>query len=209
MNWRKISLYILLSFAISWAVALVMRLAHVDMGTIPGKILIAVLYMPGPALATFVIQKFIYKEGFSQYGWTFDKMAMKWILLTPLLFLALTFLTLAIIGLFGNTQLIHEFGQLDFSQESFNLRIKEIVGAGIDVSKMRMPHIPPYLLFIVMLVVGIAAGATANLPFMFGGGIWLAWPVAEGNTAFRFSESKWFYRACMGHMALACDSYGA
>ena len=89
MNWRKINLYILFSFAFSWTVALIMALAHINLGSILGTVLLAGLYMPGPALATFVIQKYIYKEGFKQYGWTFNKKAIKWILFTPLLFVLL------------------------------------------------------------------------------------------------------------------------
>jgi hypothetical protein len=56
-----------------------------------GTIFLAGLYMPGPALATFVIQKYIYKEGFKQYGWAFEKTAIKWILFTPFFFLLLLY----------------------------------------------------------------------------------------------------------------------
>ena len=62
MNWKKISLYILFSFAFSWTVALIMMLAHIKLGSITGMIFLAVLYMPGPALATLIVQKFIYKS---------------------------------------------------------------------------------------------------------------------------------------------------
>ncbi|MGC3945487.1 MAG: CPBP family intramembrane metalloprotease [Chryseolinea sp.] len=169
MNWKKIWLYILFSFAFSWTVALFMALADVDVNSTIGMILLAGLYMPGPAVATFIIQRIIYKKGFKEYGWTFDKKAVKWILLfTPLIFLALTLLTFAIIGLFGSTHLIPEFGQIDFSQASFNLRLKELASTKIDIEKVEIPEIPPQLLFIVMLVQGIIGGSTINLPFMFG-----------------------------------------
>src|SRR5258707_15517418 len=97
MNWKKIYLYILFSFAFSWTVALVMQLAHIKYGSIPSIVIVAGLYMPAPALATFIIQKFIYKEGFKKYGWKFDKKAIKWILFTPLIFIALTLFS--VIGL--------------------------------------------------------------------------------------------------------------
>jgi membrane protease YdiL (CAAX protease family) len=168
MNWRKINLYILFSCAFSWTVALIMTLAHINLGSILGTVLLAGLYMPGPALATFIIQKYIYKEGFKQYGWTFDKKAIKWILFTPLLFLALTILTFAIITLFGNSHLIPQFGQLDFTQENFNLRLRELASAKIDLDKVKFPNIPPLLGFVAMLGQGIIAGSTLTLPFMFG-----------------------------------------
>jgi uncharacterized protein len=168
MNWKKINLYILFSFTFSWTVALIMALAHVKLGSILGTVLLAALYMPGPALATFIIQKFVYKEGFKQYGWTFDKKAIKWILFTPLLFLALTLLTFAIIALFGNTHLIPQFGQLDFTQENFNARLMELASSSMDIDKIELPDIPPKLLFIAMLAQGIIAGSTISLPIMFG-----------------------------------------
>lgn len=168
MNWKKINLYILFSFAFSWTIALIMQLAHVNIGSIPGTILLAVFYMPGPALATFVIQKFIYKEGFRQYGWSFDKKAIRWILLTPIIFLTLTILTFVIIGLLGNTHLIPEFGQIDFAQENVKLRLKEFASSKIDIDKVDIPEIPPKLLFIAMLAQGIIGGSTISLPFMFG-----------------------------------------
>lgn len=127
MNWKKINLYILFSFAFSWTVALIMAIAHVKLGDILGTILLASLYMPGPALATFVIQKYIYRKGFRQYGWTFHTKAIKWILFTPLFFLALTILTFSIIGLFSNTHLIPQFGQLDFTQENFNAELLQVL----------------------------------------------------------------------------------
>jgi len=168
MNWGKINLYILSSFAFSWTIALIMALVHINLGSILGTVFLAGLYMPGPALATFVIQRYIYKEGFKQYGWTFDKKAIKWILFTPLLFLALTILTFAIIALLGNSHLIPQFGQLDFTQENFNLRLRELASGKIDINKVEIPNIPPLLGFFAMLGQGIIAGSTLNLPFMFG-----------------------------------------
>src|SRR5260221_10305029 len=124
MNWKKITLYILFSSAFSWIVALLMALAHVNLGSILGTVLLAGLYMPAPALATFIIQKFIYKEGFKNYGWTFDKKAIKWILFTPLIFIALTLFS--VIGLLGNSNLITQFGHIDFSQQNLNSHLKEL-----------------------------------------------------------------------------------
>jgi hypothetical protein len=168
MNWKKVSLYLLLSSAFSWTVALIMALANVSLGSITGMVLLAALYMPAPALATFVIQKYIYKEGLKQYGWTFDKKAIKWILFTPLLFLALTLLTFATIALLGNTHLIPQFGELDFSQEHFDLRLRELASGKIDLDNVEFPQVPPLLGFFAMLGQAVIAGSTLSLPFMFG-----------------------------------------
>ena len=168
MSWKKIGLYIIFSFAFSWTIALGMALTHIKLSSIVGTLLLAGLYMPGPALATFVIQKYIYKEGFKQYGWTFDKKAIKWILLTPLLFLALTILTFAIVGLLGNTHLIIGFGELDFTQEHFNLKLRELARDKIDLDTVEFPIIPPVLAFFAMLTQATIGGSTISLPFMFG-----------------------------------------
>jgi membrane protease YdiL (CAAX protease family) len=168
MNWKKINLYILFSCAFSWTVAIFMVLAHVNIGSILGTILLAGLYMSAPALSTFVIQKYIYKEDFKQYGWTFDKKAIKWILFTPLLFLALTALTFTIIALLGNTHLVPQFGELDFTQENFDQRLRELASGKIDLETIEFPHVPPVLGFFAMLGQAIIAGSTLSLPFMFG-----------------------------------------
>ncbi len=168
MNWKKIILYILFSFGFSWAIALAMKLFHVEYGGISSTILIGGLYMAGPAIATFIIQKFIYKEGFKQYGWTYDKKNFKWILYTPLIFLVLILLTFLTIVLLGNTNIIPLFGQVDFSQGNFDLQLRKLMEGKIDISKVKIPPIAPWLLFLLSLVQGIIAGVTVNLPFMFG-----------------------------------------
>jgi membrane protease YdiL (CAAX protease family) len=169
VNWKKINLYILISFGISWTVALIMKLTHIEYGGLSSVIITGGLYMPGPAIATFIIQKFIYKEGFKQYGWTFDKKAIKWLFFTLLIFIALLLLTFAVVGLLGNTNLISQFGQLDFSQESFNVHIKEIlISKHLDINKVKLPNIPSWLLFVLFIIEGVIAGVTINLPFMFG-----------------------------------------
>jgi membrane protease YdiL (CAAX protease family) len=166
MNWKKITLYILFSSVFSWTVALFMALAHINLGSILSSVLLAGLYMPAPALATFVIQKYIYKEGFKQYGWTFDKKAFKWILFTPFLFLALTLLTFAIIALLGNSHLIPQFGELNFTQENFDLHLRELAKEKVDLDTIEFP--PPLPSFFAMLGQAIIGGSTINLPFMFG-----------------------------------------
>ncbi len=168
INWKKIGLYIVIAFGFCWTIALLMKLAHIQYGTTLSLIVLGGLYMPGPALATFLIQKFIYKQGFKQYGWTFDIKNYKWFLKTILIFLAIIFMTLAVIGILGNTHIISQFGQLDFSQENFNLQFKELLRGKINIDKIKLPNIPSGVFFIVSIAQGIIAGITVNLPFMFG-----------------------------------------
>jgi hypothetical protein len=73
INWKKIGQYIMLAFGISWTAALIMDICGMSYGSVPAVAMIAMLYMPGPAIATYILQKFIYKESFEKYGWSFDK----------------------------------------------------------------------------------------------------------------------------------------
>ncbi|MBL7850855.1 MAG: CPBP family intramembrane metalloprotease [Cyclobacteriaceae bacterium] len=130
--------------------------------------LLAGLYMPGPALATFVIQKYLYKEGFKQYGWTFDIKLIKWILFTPLLFLSLTLLTFATIALLGNSHLVPDFGELSFTQENFDYHLRELAKGKVDLETVEFPHIPPVIGFLAILGQAIIGGSTISLPIMFG-----------------------------------------
>ena len=59
INWKKINLYIIMAFGFCWTIALIMKLAHIEYGSTISFIIIGGLYMPGPAIATFIIQKSI------------------------------------------------------------------------------------------------------------------------------------------------------
>ncbi|MCC6278953.1 MAG: CPBP family intramembrane metalloprotease [Saprospiraceae bacterium] len=168
INWNKIGVYILLTFGISWTIAGIMWLLGISLGSTTSVILIAGLYMPGPALATFVLQKYVYKEGFQQYGWRFDKKAWKWLVATPLLFVALILLTFAIIGILGNLHIVEQFGQLDFSQEGFDRQLSALLDEKVDMDNINLPSLPPKIMFLAFIAQGIIAGSTVNLPFMFG-----------------------------------------
>lgn len=141
INWKKICLFILFSYGISWTVAGIMMLLNFKSGTITSTILIALLYMPGPAIATFIIQKFIYKDGFKKYGWRIDQKSIKWLLITPILFILLIFLTFVVIAALGNTNLIEAFGRIDFSQEGFSTRFFKFVRDTVGTEEVEAPCI--------------------------------------------------------------------
>lgn len=168
INWKKINLYILLSFGFCWTIALLMKISHVEYGSTVSFVIIGGLYMLGPAIATFIIQKYIYKEGFKQYGWGFDKRNYKWFLYTILIFLAIILLTFVVIAVLGNTHVISQFGQVDFSQGNFNFQFKELLKGKLNIDQVKLPNIPAGLFFVLMMAEGIVAGLTLNIPFMFG-----------------------------------------
>jgi membrane protease YdiL (CAAX protease family) len=166
MNLKKIGWYLLFSFGISWCIALLMLLLDIEYGTLLSVILLGALYMPGPAIATFIVQKFIYKEPFKPYGWTMSKKIFKRSLAVPLVFLLLIVLIFAVNALLGNTGIAGVFGKVDFSQEGFNIRFKELLRAKL--TNVQLPEFPSLLFLLLALLQGILAGVTLNLPFMFG-----------------------------------------
>jgi membrane protease YdiL (CAAX protease family) len=168
LNWKKINLYILIAFGISWITFAVLNFLPIHFSTVTQTFIIACLYMPGPAIATLIIQKLIYKQSLKEYGWSFDSKAIKWIFFVPLIYLALILLTLSAIGLLGNTSAIPQFGQLDFSEPGFNVRFTEMLETAGAIGTTKLPTIPPLLIFFLSIIGAVIAGATINLPFMFG-----------------------------------------
>lgn len=61
MNTKKIGLFLLLTFALSWLIALSIYLLKIDMTSVTAVILL-VVYMYMPALSAFIVQKLIFKE---------------------------------------------------------------------------------------------------------------------------------------------------
>jgi uncharacterized protein len=169
LNWKKINLYLLFAFSISWSAALLMKLTHIEYGTIMSTVIIAALYMPGPALATFIVQKFIYKEKFKTYGWTFNAERWNWIFYTILIFLALILLTFLVILILGNIGHIPEFGEITFLPENFNNNLRALLlSKNVPEEKLNTFNLSPLLILGLALVQGTIAGITLNVPFMFG-----------------------------------------
>ena len=65
INWKKVSLYILFSFGFCWTIALIMKLANIEYGSIISYIIIGGLYMPGPALGSYRLYNF---DNFNLYS---------------------------------------------------------------------------------------------------------------------------------------------
>jgi len=166
INWKKIGFYLLISFSLSWITALAVYAAGLQYDSWTAKLIIGALYMPTPALATWVIQKFIYKEGFAAYGWTLKNMSMTWLLLTPAVFVAATLLMFGWIYVLGNLAHVELFGQVIFSKTFIMAKLTELA------TKAGKPPPPfvlePLVLFVLSIGGGIIAGMTINLPFTFG-----------------------------------------
>ncbi len=166
INWKKIVKYLLLAFGISWTSALIMNVGGMAYGSLLSMAMIAMLYIPGPAIATFIVQRFIYKENFGKYGWTFDKANLGKYAKVGLWFMLLIALSLLTIVALGNTHIIEQFGQLDFSQTSFTANFAELAKGKLDASKLS--SFSPIATFCIIFIAGFFSSFTFNLPFMFG-----------------------------------------
>lgn len=176
INYKKISWYIVIAFAFSWLLAGLQYFLGLSSNYI-AKLLFGVAIMWGPALATIIVQKKIYKDKLKQYGWAFDFKQMKWYLYTILLFILFIFLFGLIIFVLGNTHLISEFGRIDFSSDSFISQYKNIISKMTNLKldngaeealETQLRIIPTPLYLLIFIVQGIIAGSTVNVLATFG-----------------------------------------
>lgn len=155
MNTKKIFLFILITFFISWLAAGVYYLAGAEWGT-PLAMLFAVGYMFFPLLGTIIVQKYIYKEP------VIESLGVKfnfnyWWLAAWLLPVVLVFATIG-------TSLL--FPGVSYSPGMEG--IFEYMEGLIPEDQMEEMPFSPQLAFWLMLVQGIIAGPTINAVAGFG-----------------------------------------
>ncbi len=165
MNTKKVLLYCLFAFGISWLTALALHLSGTSYGSGFSKALVALLFMPGPAFATLIVQKGIYKEPLAAYGFRIKGISIKWILLIPLIFLGLLGLTYLCIYLGSFFE--PGFGQLIFSSDFIHTRLAEMLAAQ-GMEGIKIPQIPLITFISTILISGIIAAYSINIPFMLG-----------------------------------------
>ncbi len=155
MNTKKIFLFILITFFISWLAAGVYYLAGAEWGT-PLAMLFAVGYMFFPLLGTIIVQKYIYKEPvIENLGVRFN--FNYWWLAAWLLPVVLVFATIG-------TSLL--FPGVSYSPGMEG--IFEYMEGLIPEDQMEEMPFSPQLAFWLMLVQGIIAGPTINAVAGFG-----------------------------------------
>ncbi|MDX2245654.1 MAG: CPBP family glutamic-type intramembrane protease [Bacteroidia bacterium] len=172
MNLRKIALYLLLSYGISWGTALITWLADIKMNEMPGSLLIGGLFMWGPALAVFIVQKGIYKEPLADYGFSvknFDYRFFFGSILTPV---AAILVFAGVVFLLGNIADIPGFGKISLFQDAIVDNIRNMTaGLGEDkqaLAEAQVRSFPAWAFLGLNLLSGIVAGLTINLLFTFG-----------------------------------------
>ncbi len=165
---KKVLQFILLTFLISWSVALAAYLLHITYGSILSLVVIAVCYMPAPAFATLILQKLVYRGTLTPYGFTLKNLSLRWLLITTVGFAWFIVLgTFVVIGILGNVFGVALFGRVDFSEAAVLQQITIFTRGAFGDLPQDFP-IPPVATFLLSLVQGVIAGFTVNLPFTFG-----------------------------------------
>jgi hypothetical protein len=165
---KKVLQFVLLTFLISWSVALAAYLLGVKYGSVQSLVVLAVCYMPAPALAALIVQKLIYRGTLTSYGFTLKNISWKWLLITTVGFVWFIVLgTLALIGIVGNVFGIALFGRVDFSEAAFLQQLTVFTRGAFGNAPPTLP-IPPVAIFLLSMLQSVVAGFTVNLPFTFG-----------------------------------------
>ena len=165
---KKVLQFILLTFLITWLVALAAYLLHIPYGSILFFVIIAVGYMPAPAYATLILQKLVYRGSLQPYGFTLKKISLRWLIITTVGFAWFIVLgTFVVIVILGNVFGVALFGRIDFSEAAFLHQLTIFSRGAFGDVPQHLP-IPPVAIFFLSLVQGVIAGFTVNLPFTFG-----------------------------------------
>ena len=144
---KKVLQFILLTFMISWSVALAAYLLHVTYGSILFFVIIAVGYMPAPAYATLIVQKLVYRRSLQPYGFTLKKISLRRLLITTAGFAWFIVLgTFVVIAILGNVFGIALFGRIDFSEAEFLHQLTIFSRGAFGPVPQHVP-IPPVAIF--------------------------------------------------------------
>ena len=165
---KKVLQFILLTFLISWSVAGVAYLLHINYGSIPSLLIIAVCYMPAPAYATLILQKLVYSGSLKPYGFTLKNLSLRWLFVTTVGFAWFIVLgTFVVIGILGNVFGVALFGRIDFSEAAILHQVTIFTHGAFGDLPQHSP-IPPVAIFLLSLLQGVIAGFTISLPFTLG-----------------------------------------
>ena len=174
-NWNKLNQFLAIAFGISWASAFFMRSSGMLYGSGESITIIALIYMPAPAIAALLVQRFIRNEPLIDLGLTIKGVSWKWIFLySPLTYLVFFLVSLIAIFVLGNQFHISPFGHLDFSNKHFFDYMREALkqqGSQMSFPLEKLEKMPlsfsPLILF-AGIIMAFIAGYTINLPFTLG-----------------------------------------
>jgi membrane protease YdiL (CAAX protease family) len=167
MDFRKIVLFLLFAFGISWLSAGVMLLLNIPYGSTLSIIIVAIAYMGAPAIAALLVQKVFYKQEITALGFDFKNTSWKNFLLLPLLHIHISVLFILVVFVFGNMLHVNGFGFYSFDQQLLEIRMQEFA---LKMGMEKIPNIPlsPMILLVLSLLSSALFGGVINGIFTLG-----------------------------------------
>lgn len=161
MDKKKIGLFLLFAFGISWTCGGILYLFGIEYGSTISVFSTAILFMCAPAIAAIVVQKFFYKQPIKDMGlklreakgWKFF-----WI---PAIYILLCVLFLGTIALFGNILHIYGFGEITLSTVDVLANINSYMSATGAPAISKLP-IHPIALLLSQIVSSFLVGVIIN-----------------------------------------------
>jgi membrane protease YdiL (CAAX protease family) len=167
MNTKKILLFLLIAFGISWSSAGILYLAGIKYGSGISLVVVATFYMMAPAAAALIVHRGIYKRPVKELGLDLKRTKWKALLWIPLIQFLLCVFYVGIIFIFGNGLRISGFGFYSFDQGLFDERMREIMVQSGAATLPQIP-IPPAALLGITIVSSILIGGIVNGIFTLG-----------------------------------------
>jgi membrane protease YdiL (CAAX protease family) len=164
INYRNILYFLAISFGLSWTAGALLFLLDIKTGTVPALLLIALFYMPMPAVATIIVAKKWSKVPLSTYGLVWRNINRKTVLYPVGFYLSFLSLAFLFIFLLGNLSGVEGFGRVSFSPGAVLANIANSTGTTTPPAAL-----PPLPVLVAAGTIGsILAGCTVNLPFALG-----------------------------------------
>jgi membrane protease YdiL (CAAX protease family) len=170
VNWRKVGLYLLLAFGISWTAAAIAYASGIRLASVPGIVVLALTYMPAPAVAAWIVQKKIFGAALGVYGLRLRGTRVRGLLASIAVVWLLALGTLGLVWLLGNTAGWPAAGRVSFESQDVARQLTALASAGnTGTEPVPLPVLPPApLLFALLLVGGTISGIAINTAFAFG-----------------------------------------
>ena len=182
MNFNKILVFLILAFGLSW-LSLYIPPLFLEPESIGAVLLQLLLYSWGPAAAAFITQKYIYNGSIAAFGWNRKRYSFSWITYTMLAPVLVVLGTLGTIFLLGNVFHIPGFGQVILEAETSSFMPKIAIASSVFdhhiisgsvfgqilqwLGQVQIPQ-EIWVILVIVLVVGVIAGASVNLLFNAG-----------------------------------------
>ena len=162
---RKLSIFLAISLGWSCLVGTLLFAAGIDLSSIWGAVIIALLYMPSPFIAALIAERVLVKSRLKLPSKS-PKEAAKFFL--PPIIAILTFIILYYFAvyIFGNILQLPEFGKLATTAPELMKGAADLVGQ--DAVDKAGPPPPPILLLLASIWGAIVAGWTINGLFAMG-----------------------------------------